>query len=189
MPPSWVLSPGHSALLSLVCLHFLQLSSVAILRCVHECIDLAICPSFCLRLWCHAAAGTVSERVYSGLPNMSQGQCLLGCLPLPGGYRAGHAASPHPAPDGLPAPVTRSGHVVRVANMRSVYSIPQCPDVWHLLGAFDWPTDPDSLSYWTHNNNARNGVKHLVGTASLVWLRQWSYYDDGFSSIFLTHCG
>ena len=121
MPPSWVLSPGHSASLSLVCLHLLQLSSVAILRCVHECIDLAICPSFCLRLWCHAAAGTVSERVYSGLPNMSQGQCLLGCPPLPGSYRAGHAASPHPAPDGLPAPLTRSGHVVRVANMRSVY--------------------------------------------------------------------
>ena len=52
---------------------------------------------------------------------MSQGQCLLGCPPLPGSYRAGHAASPHPAPDGLPAPLTRSGHVVRVANMRSVY--------------------------------------------------------------------
>ena len=142
MPPSWVLSPGHSALLSLVCLHLLQLSSVAILRCVHECIDLAICPSFCLRLWCHAATGTVSERVYSGLPNMSQGQCLLGCLPLPGSYRAGHAASPHPAPDGLPAPLTRSGHVVRVANMRSVYTA-------HTISVYaPMPLTFDELTMW-----------------------------------------
>ena len=114
---------GHAqfAPIQLVCFHLLQLSPLAILRCGRECIDLAIRPSFCLRLWCHAAAETVSERAYSGLPNRSQGQCLLGCPPLSGSYRTGYAASPHPAPDGLPALLARSGHVVRVAIMRSVY--------------------------------------------------------------------